>query len=613
MANIMSMADIKNRPSRNGFDLSRRTSFTAKVGQILPVWYKEILPGDKFSIDASSFTRTRPVNTAAQARVREYYDYYFVPFSVLWNKFNTVVTQMNSNSQHATSPILSENTALSGKFPYISSEQIASYLESLGTTDKDSFGFSRAMNTAKLLEYLRYGNFYSYADGTKTWSSDPLAYNNEMNIFPLLAYQKIYSDYFRYTQWESSAPPTFNVDYIKGTDDLNLDLSNDEFPQSVNFFDMRYCNYQKDLFHGVLPVAQYGEAAVIPLGGITNVIGNNFTPITVNNTGKSNYSSSEHPDVTLDYNSFNTGGYGTAFNPIVPSKVLPGTFEYLAFSKTNQGLEVSSSGFYVPILALRQAEFLQKWKEVALSGEEDYKSQIQKHWGVSVSEYLSDQSRYVGGFASSLDINEVVNNNITGDAVADIAGKGYINNNGRIEFNSNGEHGILMCVYHSLPLLDYAGTGVDPFVLKTQATDIAIPEMDQVGMQSVRVVNLLNPLSSLKTGAFNSDYLGYAPRYIDYKTDVDICMGDFTQTLKDWLLTFDDEAILEALNSSSDLPINPNVENGLSMDFFKVNPHIVDNIFDVDADDNNSTDCLWCFFFQTIHPVRNLDVNGLPY
>ena len=31
------------------------------------------------------------------------------------------------------------------------------------------------------------------------------------------------------------------------------------------------------------------------------------------------------------------------------------------------------------ILALRQAEFLQKWKEIAISGDQDYRSQIEKH------------------------------------------------------------------------------------------------------------------------------------------------------------------------------------------------------------------------------------------
>ena len=44
---------------------------------------------------------------------------------------------------------------------------------------------------------------------------------------------------------------------------MNLDNTySTEFYQNYNFFDLRYCNWQKDLFHGVLPHQQYGETAV---------------------------------------------------------------------------------------------------------------------------------------------------------------------------------------------------------------------------------------------------------------------------------------------------------------------------------------------------------------
>ena len=41
-------------------------------------------------------------------------------------------------------------------------------------------------------------------------------YNTDMNIGPLLAYQKIYADFFRDQQWEKPDPSTFNVDYMTG-------------------------------------------------------------------------------------------------------------------------------------------------------------------------------------------------------------------------------------------------------------------------------------------------------------------------------------------------------------------------------------------------------------
>ena len=45
----MNLKSLRNKPSRNGFDLSFKRNFTAKAGELLPVMVKEVLPGDVFS------------------------------------------------------------------------------------------------------------------------------------------------------------------------------------------------------------------------------------------------------------------------------------------------------------------------------------------------------------------------------------------------------------------------------------------------------------------------------------------------------------------------------------------------------------------------------------
>lgn len=83
MSNVMDLKRLQNHVSRNAFDLSERKCFTAKVGELLPVYLQEVLPGDKFDLKVQSFTRTQPVNTAAFTRIKEYYDYFFVPYRLL--------------------------------------------------------------------------------------------------------------------------------------------------------------------------------------------------------------------------------------------------------------------------------------------------------------------------------------------------------------------------------------------------------------------------------------------------------------------------------------------------------------------------------------------------
>ena len=154
----MSLKSIRNKPSRNGFDLSFKKNFTAKAGELLPVMVKEVLPGDTFKINLKSFTRTQPVNTAAFARIREYYDFFFVPYDLLWNKSNTVLTQMYDNPQHAVSLDPAQNFVLNGEMPYTASSEIATYINVLSTTSTLSayksnyFGYDRATCSVKLLD-----------------------------------------------------------------------------------------------------------------------------------------------------------------------------------------------------------------------------------------------------------------------------------------------------------------------------------------------------------------------------------------------------------------------------------------------------------------------------
>lgn len=578
MANIMSMKSIRNKPSRNGFDLSFKKNFTAKAGELLPVMVKEVLPGDTFKINLKAFTRTQPVNTAAFARIREYYDFFFVPYDLLWNKSNTVLTQMYDNPQHSVSLDPTKNFVLNGEMPYFSSSQISQYLyylnndASLVNYKVNYFGYNRANCSVKLLEYLGYGNFESYL--SNSWESTPLMANLNQNIFGLLAYQKIYSDFYRDSQWERISPSTFNVDYMDGSN-MNIDGTLAiPFYQNYNFFDLRYCNWQKDLFHGVLPHQQYGETSV--------------ASITPNVTGK------------LTLSNFSTVGSSPTTASGIATKNLP------AFDTVGD----------LSVLVLRQAEFLQKWKEITQSGNKDYKDQLEKHWGVSVGDGFSELCTYLGGVSSSIDINEVVNTNITGSAAADIAGKGVGVANGEINFNSSGRYGLIMCIYHCLPLLDYTTDMLDPAFLKVNSTDYAIPEFDRVGMQSMPLVQLMNPLQSFANAS--GLVLGYVPRYIDYKTSVDQSVGGFKRTLNSWVVSYGNESVKNQVTLPDDAPpVEPSEPvpsvAPMNFTFFKVNPNCLNPIFAVEANSDMSTDQFLCSSFFDVKAVRNLDTDGLPY
>lgn len=606
MSNIMSLARVRNKPTRAGYDLSRKINYSSKCGEYLPVFCVPVMTTDDLRIALQQFARTQPLNASAFARIRTYYNFYFVPLQQMWNKGNTLITQMLSNVQHASGRLLSDNIALSGKFPYFTSQQLAEYVTALD--DKvNEFGLYRAWCTCKLLEYLRYGRFYAYITtkaGGKgyTWADHPMLNNNNHSPFPLFAYQKIYSDRGRYTQWERSNPATFNCDYIKGTDDLQMDLSGEEFVNSFNFLDMRYCNWQKDLLHGVIPQAQYGEASVVDVGVSTD---------SVTLYASDNLEGSQPAFLTVNRSpgGVNPSNVGYSTGAIVSgTNATPTSASSIKFN-----LNAPGSGS-LSILALRRAEAAQKWKEVTLCSEEDYASQIEAHHGKKVSPLLSDSVSWLGSVEVNLDINEVVNTNITGDNAADIAGKAVQSGSGSVTYQGDGLAGYLVCVVHTLPILDYITSAPDFSTLLTDATDWPIPEFDRIGMEPVPVVRGLNPVLENKgTPPISPEtYFGYAPRYFDWKTALDYSMGAFATTLKHWIVPFDDEQLLESAGTL--FPNNPNVEeDSINAGFFKVSPRSLDMLFAVDVDSTVDTDQFLNSCFFKVSAVRDLDPDGLPY
>ena len=264
-----------------------------------------------------------------------------------------------------------------------------------------------------------------------------------------------------------------------------------------------------------------------------------------------------------------------------------------------------SSNLYV--LALRQAEALQKWKEISQSGRQDYRTQMQKHFNVTPSEAMADHCQYVGGWTANVDINEVVNTNLsTVDDQPDIRGKGVSTGNGGVSFDCR-EHGLLMVIYHNYPLLDYVCNGYHRLNVKTNFTDYAIPEFDSVGMQQVLLGEFGYLLNSEEPAPDIS--LGYVPRYAEYKTRYDEVHGAFSSSLQNWVAPLTkmwfsayQNAVVERYGSFK-----------IVSEFFKVNPSILDNLFGVNANASVDTDQFLVNCFFDIKAVRNLDYNGLPY
>lgn len=591
---LFSLKDIRNHPRRSAFDLSSKVAFSAKTGELLPIKWYFTMPGDKFTLKRQHFTRTQPVNTSAYTRIREYYDWFWVPLHLLWRNAPEVISQMQSNVQHAGSQ--TSSLTLGNYLPTISLSQLKLCFVNL-RGKKNYFGFDRSDLSYKLLQYLRYGNCSGGNEifGTSIKFSDSYSqdfrFDLNVSILPLLAYKKFCQDYFRYSQWQDSSPYLWNIDYYTGSSQhlfSSIPSSSDTYWTGNTMFDLEYCNWNKDIFMGVLPDSQFGDVASIDTGGLKSQ----------SLALQAKISSSQSSSVYLGSK---TSSSGTNFAVNAGPDAVPSNPLFVSLPAVAASFDV---------LALRRGEALQRWKEISLNVPQNYRAQIKAHFGVDVGENLSGMSTYIGGDSSSLDISEVVNTNLqSGNTASEavIAGKGVGSSQGSENFEAR-DWGILMCIYHNIPLLDYVLSAPDPQLFVSQNTDLPIPELDSIGMQSIPISMYSNSSIELVTGFNSSDLtMGYLPRYYNWKTSYDYVLGSFTTTEKEWVA-----------------PITPSIwknmlatisvgSSSISYNIFKVNPSVLDSIFQVNVNSKWDTDQFLINCAFDVKVVRNLDYSGMPY
>lgn len=657
----MEMNAVKIPTSRSGFDMSTKLLFSSKAGELLPVFCQEMIPSNKKRIKLNWFSRSKPVNTAAFTRLREYYDFYFVPYAQLWKQWKMFALQMDINSIYASD--INNGQSISDLHPYFTTKQVADFVYNLKNNAShpsyvtNIFGYDRATLACKLLEYLGYGDYTKYIDSPwYTPSSNPEIdpktsddfVNVPLNPFPLLAYQKIYQDKYRDSQWEKSSPNTYNLDYITGNGDCQIPVGSIDTGNMCTMFDLQYANWNKDYYMGLQPNTQFGEEAVVPLSSVGTAFPQFefYDKYLVEDNDPSEVPLSDGSQVR-NFNSLRTTGTPTIRSDSYAIGVTnngTNTKFRLAHSGTDmsrlaQALQIALND--LSILTLRQYEMLQRYKEVQQSHDTDYKEQIEALFGVSLSWKDSNQVRWLGGVARNYDIGEVVNTNITGDAPADIAGKGISVGDGYVDFDCDGEYGILMCIYHCKPILDYSLGAPLKLNTKYKFSDYAQPAFDRIGMQEIPLLELFNSPSMIETvrkavgvpldGSDDSDLmkciLGYGPRYLDYKTSIDRVVGVFRTTEKSWVTPVGDDFwkstfLFSPRDGHSQLPT---VSSDVYLNYAvkKVNPAILDPIFAVAVDSGNeemvgtdssvNTDQFLCNVYFEVSDVKNLDYDGMPY
>lgn len=567
MKSINQTPNLTGHNQRNAFDLSQNQLFTVSCGELLPCYCCEVNPNEHFRINIDSFVRTAPLNAPAYIRLKQNVEFYFVPMRLLDSSFNQTLFQTNYNYNNLST----DGKGLGESLPHtllLKGQDIHSWFSLLSTDSNDlnAFGVSVEKLSSKIADMLGYGCFSSQKEDV--WTTSTLSLLPNVNVYRALAYQKIYMDFYRNPLYEGNDPKLYNIDWYAL--DTTINPLTSIWTNIYNPFLMRYRNWKRDYISNIRPSFARTDFMI------------NRT-VLQQNVGMGTSDPTEH---------------GTF--RVVESNLYP-----MQATLYRDNLTSVNSGT-ITVSNIRSAFALDKMLRLtSLAKDGDYSSQVMAHYGIS-TDLDSKRCMFLGGFDSPIQISEVVSTANTvsgsnGSYVGDLFGKGLglSSNNHEIDFTST-EHGIIMGIYSVVPNTDYDSYALDQFNVKSLPTDYFQPEYEDLNYQPVYAYEF----SSIYDGEpINTvtQLIGYNYRYSEYKSKLDKVHGAFRRNNS-----------LSAWAAPRQAAAKKFFNNGLTWEFFKIYPQILDSVMLAKYDGSDETDQFYVDLHISNRAIRPMSVYGIP-
>lgn len=467
------------KPQKNKFNLSREAKLTCNMGQLVPVFMQEVIPGDSFKVDTQQLVRFSPLLAPAMQRIDFKLDYFYVPYRIIWDEWKDFITGGEDGNDLPSFPRWQVNTA---NTQYLKKGTLQDYL-----------GLPAAEG----------GNEYGQLGGNNYF---------DLSILPQRAYQLIYHEYFR--------DQNVGTEYTQHTSSGVQQALQDQLT-------LRNTNWEKDYFTSALPFLQRGPEVVLPLGGIAPL----ETTIP-----------SSYPSFADNFNG-NTGETFTPSSPQnlhvngLDSAIRGAGGSLLRVDVSGHTHADLSQATAATINELRKASALQQWLELMARAGSRYREQIFAMFGERIPDYTVQVPQYLGGGKTPIMISEVLSNyqdsqDPNGAPVGEMYGHavGLGDNLGFTQ--SFDEHGVILGLARVVPKSSYV-QGINKHWTKFDKFDHYFPQFANLGEQEV------NNLELFVTGdpAVDDQPFGYQQRYAEYKYCHNTLAGDFIDELSFWELS----------------------------------------------------------------------------
>ena len=499
-------------------DLSHAHITTANFMELAPVYSKELVPGEKLSVNLECFSRMNslPVPTFGRANIKN--RAYFVPFRTIfrgWTDFITDAPHANSagggsyvgNLLSAVPTVT--NATLVGAFttqsyetgyaPDPTSPQLHQDYGSYIVQDP-SVGYDFVHNTGTGVYHRRFTPVGRQLIKVLESLGYKINWNNEdvtpYSALPLLAFAKIYVDWYFPSAYTNVAAYNYILQLCNIDNGTNLVLNKTDVGRILQYV---YTCYDSDYF------VSAWDNPVSPGPGLATQYTENMI---VDITNKNSYRS------TVETN---------------PSILQYGT----PFMRGNSGSSTPTP-YYVTEYALHSLHALSDYmKRHQLAGSRAMDRYLARFGKALPAEKLN-RSVYLGCQTVPVQFGDVMSTADTAGALlGEYSGKGLAyGQNGTFEFSTN-EYGMFMVVSTITPATGYF-QGVDRTVKHISKLDFWTPEFDSLGAQPITADELYvtmdgsNGLAQANASAnIHTAIFGFCPRYAEYKIGRDQVTGNF--------------------------------------------------------------------------------------
>lgn len=525
---------------RSRFDRSHSVKLSGNVGDLIPFYCDEVLPGDTFQIDTSKLIRLQTLVTPVMDNIYLDTYYFFVPCRLVWEHWREM---------------MGENTSAPW-FPEVeySVPQVTSPLPSGGGSSE--FGWAEGT----IADYM---------------GIPPYVGNLSVSALPFRAYALIWNEWFRDENLQTPQSVPLGDDVTGGGNDSSglFQAVRGGYPLKAGKF--------RDYFTSCLPSPQKGPDVLLPLGQVAPVVSGStlsngygyVDPEFYNKQFKKPSSSALMASSMAFYGlapgeteltELGEGRNGSlvAFNGRLGDRVDSGTQSNLSLFPANLWADLQNATA-ATINQLRLAFQIQRIYEKDARGGTRYIEILSNHFGVTSPDSRLQRPEYLGGNRMLINVNQVVQNSESATTPQGTTTAYSLTVDTHSDFTQSFvEHGFLI----GLCVARYDHTyqcGIERFFSRKTRFDYYWPSLANIGEQPVYNREIFAQGNSVDDGVF-----GYQEAWADYRYKPNRVCAEMRsiskKSLDAWNLA-DDYANLPVLSPEWIVEDKTNVDRALAV------------------------------------------------